>query len=169
MIAVAWTKEDSDLHGHRVVIFAVIPGLVKVIETLGVRLFNERQQVRKAACLGVADVGARGDQSRREATVGVFIGVQRQAQLLEIVGAACTARRFANLLDGGHQQRDEHGDDGQDRKKLDQRKGRWRPSHRVNSPRREREKTWVLALPTVIYRNAVNFSLRITKMACIYL
>jgi hypothetical protein len=47
--------------------------------------------------------------------------VQRQTELLEVVGAAHTVGGLADLLDGGQQQANEDGNDGDDDQKLDQR------------------------------------------------
>jgi hypothetical protein len=43
-----------------------------------------------------------------------------QADLLEVILAAHATRRLADLLDRGQQQRDQHGDDGDDDQQFDQ-------------------------------------------------
>jgi hypothetical protein len=54
--------------------------------------------------------------------------VQRQPDLLEVVRALCAARRFARLLDGRQQERDEHSNDGDDHEQLDEREARPLPA-----------------------------------------
>src|SRR5262249_45823785 len=63
-----------------------------------------------------ADVGA-----DRQVVVDVVEAVQRQAELLEVVGALDARGGLAHLLDGGEQQADEDGDDRDDDEQLDQR------------------------------------------------
>ena len=58
-----------------------------------------------------------------ETALRVVVGVQRQRQLLEVVGALHPAGCLADLLDGGQQKPDEDGDDGDDHQQLDQREG----------------------------------------------
>src|SRR5262249_9058103 len=59
--------------------------------------------------------------ARRERAVGVVVVVKRQADLLEVVLALGAGGGFADFLDGGQEQADEHGDDGYDHQQLDQR------------------------------------------------
>jgi hypothetical protein len=42
------------------------------------------------------------------------------AQLLEVVGTRHPVGGFANLLNGGHEKADEHGDDGDDHEQFNQ-------------------------------------------------
>ena len=72
--------------------------------------------------LGVLQHGPLGDSSRRKRADGRMIGVQRKADLLEVVRAVHSASRLAGGLDRGQQQRDENADDGNHHQKLDQRK-----------------------------------------------
>jgi hypothetical protein len=48
--------------------------------------------------------------------------MQGQAELLEVVFALAAAGRFACLLHGREQERDQDGDDGNDDQKFNQRK-----------------------------------------------
>ena len=56
----------------------------------------------------------------RENSVHVVVAVQGQTDLLEIVLTLDAVGRFAHLLHGGHEQGDQHGDDGDDHQQLDQ-------------------------------------------------
>ena len=49
-----------------------------------------------------------------------MIIMQRQADLLEIIFATGTPRRFTSLLDGGEQDGDQNGDDGNYDQKFNQ-------------------------------------------------
>ena len=49
-----------------------------------------------------------------------MVVVQAQSQLFQVVLALCPAGRFAGLLDGGEQQRDQDGDDRDDHQQLNQ-------------------------------------------------
>src|SRR5205807_129756 len=57
-----------------------------------------------------------------EVLVGVVEAVHGQAHLLEVVGALDACGRLAHLLHRRQEQADQHGDDGNDNKQLDQRK-----------------------------------------------
>jgi hypothetical protein len=54
--------------------------------------------------------------------------VQRQADLFEVVFADRPVGSLTHLLNGRQEQADEHGDDGHDDQKLNERKGRPNPS-----------------------------------------
>jgi hypothetical protein len=51
-----------------------------------------------------------------------MVVVQREAELLEVVGALDAAGRLSGGLDGRQQQRNQDGDDRDHHQKLDQRK-----------------------------------------------
>jgi hypothetical protein len=57
----------------------------------------------------------------RHAATGVMEVLDSQADLLDIVGALCSARGFAGSLDGGKQKRDEDADNCDDNQQLDER------------------------------------------------
>ena len=63
----------------------------------------------------------------RQLLVGLLVLVQADADLLEVVLAVRRGRGLADLLDGGQQQADQHGDDGDHHQQLDQREAaaRW--------------------------------------------
>ncbi len=52
----------------------------------------------------------------------IFVIVQSQRHLLEVIGALNAPRRLTGRLHGGEQERDENADDGDDHQKLDERK-----------------------------------------------
>ena len=60
----------------------------------------------------------------REAAEGVVVVVGRHPELAEVVGAFDAGGRLADLLHRGHEEPDEHGDDGDDDQQLDQREPR---------------------------------------------
>jgi hypothetical protein len=62
--------------------------------------------------------------ARRERSERALIVLGRQTDLLEVVAATHAVGRFADLLDGGEQEADQHGNDGDDHQQLDQRKSR---------------------------------------------
>ena len=66
---------------------------------------------------GIGEVAGRG----RQPVEGVIAIVHGQANLLEVVFGRRAVGNLANLLHGGQQERDEHGDDGDDNQQLDQR------------------------------------------------
>ena len=70
----------------------------------------------------------------RQVAAGVVVGVAGQGDLLEVVLALGPGGGLADLLHGGQQHADEHGDDGEHHQQLDQREGRAR-SHRGATPR----------------------------------
>src|SRR5262249_40429692 len=55
--------------------------------------------------------------------LGVVVAVQRQAYLFEVVGAGRAVGGFADLLHRGHEQADQHPNDGDNHQKFDQREG----------------------------------------------
>jgi hypothetical protein len=57
-----------------------------------------------------------------------MVAVQRQPDLLEIVGALSACRGFPHLLDGRQQQADQDGNNGDDDEQVDQREGEARGS-----------------------------------------
>ena len=59
----------------------------------------------------IAEVRAVRRARRRDAEVDVVVVVDRQAKLLEIVGALDPPGGLAGRLHGGQQQRDQYGDD----------------------------------------------------------
>src|SRR5262249_1463414 len=58
---------------------------------------------------------------RGELLVSVVEGMRRQGDLLEIVSANHAVGRLAHLQYGRHHQPDQHGNNGNDHQKLDQR------------------------------------------------
>ena len=56
-----------------------------------------------------------------EGALLVVVIVQRQAELVEVVGALGPVGRLAHLLNRGEQQRDQHRDDGDDHQQLNER------------------------------------------------
>ena len=67
--------------------------------------------------------GGRRDQDRRrgEAAIGALVVEERQADLLQVVGALDPAGRLAGRLDGRKQQGDQDRDDRDDDQELDER------------------------------------------------
>src|SRR5205085_5857837 len=61
-------------------------------------------------------------EAGREGIVGIVVVVGSQTELLQIVPAAHTVRRFANFLHCWQQQADQNRNDGDDHQQLDQRK-----------------------------------------------
>ena len=61
--------------------------------------------------------------------VGALVVGEGQAELLQVVGALNPAGGLARRLHGGQQQRDQHGDDGDDHQQLDQRETSRTPSN----------------------------------------
>src|SRR5262249_30724049 len=59
--------------------------------------------------------------TRRESVGRVVVGVQGNADLVQVVLAGRTCGGLADLLDSGHQQANQDGDDGDDDQQLDQR------------------------------------------------
>ncbi len=53
----------------------------------------------------------------------LLIAMERQTDLLQIILALQPRRRLAHLLDGGHEQRDQNRDDGDDDEQFDEREG----------------------------------------------
>ena len=58
--------------------------------------------------------------ARGQAVVCADVVVESEADLLEVVGALDAPGRFSRRLDGRQEQRDQHGDDGDDDEELDQ-------------------------------------------------
>src|SRR5262249_14633733 len=69
----------------------------------------------------------------REGAVDVVIVVQADTDLVQVVLALQPAGGLADLLDGGHQQADEDGDDGNDHQQFDQREGGTAAVHGTDS------------------------------------
>src|SRR5262249_9499772 len=67
---------------------------------------------RDGCARGGADLRAAGAFAPGKFLDGVVVGVHGQADLLEVVLALGAGGRLADLLDGGHQQADQDGDDG---------------------------------------------------------
>src|SRR5262249_4642762 len=100
-----------------------------------------------------APVARRG----RQVLVGVVEVVKRQADLLQVVGARRPRGGFADLLDGGQQQADEHGDDGDDDQQLDQREAlaRRSDSHDTGLRIRVHRASLSLRLYAIVYTQEV--------------
>src|SRR5262249_10205602 len=101
-------------------------------------LLDERQELavgRPAGVDGGAGVGR--PLAERKHAVGVVVVVQRQGELLEVVGALHPRRRLADLLEGGEQQADEDSDDGDHYQQLDQREGGALPAHGTGLAKKE--------------------------------
>src|SRR5262249_36514475 len=120
-------------------------GLLEVDLPIDVVLFEEGQQLRGPAparphvvVWGAVGIRVAIDVAGREATVDALVGVERQPDLLEVVGALQASRRLADLLDGGQQQADQNADDGDDNEQLDQGERPAGPSlrtrHHVGTP-----------------------------------
>ena len=62
---------------------------------------------------------ARTAFDRRKISVGIVIGMERQAQLFEVIGALHTPCGFASGLNGGQKKGDQNSDDRDDDKKFD--------------------------------------------------
>src|SRR5207249_5097413 len=93
-----------------------------------VRLFEVGQQVE----MGGADLNSGGQSAAHEIGRGghqalgrgqhlarVVEVVASQRQLLDLIGTGGPGGGFADLLDGGHEQADEDGDDGNDDQQVD--------------------------------------------------
>ena len=93
------------------------------------RLFEERQKGDEPAGPTIVMVNS-GPSSRaigpllarREGIVGVVVIVQREPQLLEIIGTLHATGRLASCLDGWKKQSDENADDGDHHQQFHQRK-----------------------------------------------
>src|SRR5579872_7444105 len=75
-----------------------------------------RDAARAARREGITDVRRGNDRVHR------VIRVERNADLVQVIAALCAAGRFARLLHGGKEERDQDGDDGDDDQKLNERK-----------------------------------------------
>src|SRR5262249_51418855 len=82
-------------------------------------LLQERQQVG----VGREDGRERRPAAGREAALGVVVGVQGQADLLQVVAAEDPGGRRPDLLDGRQEEADQDGDDADHDKQLDQCEG----------------------------------------------
>ena len=105
--------------------------VLRLVEELVERfLLDIRQQEGLEAAVGL--VGGRSDRirrsvvsdggvtGRRKLPIGGLVIVNRQSQLLEVVGARHSVRCLAHFLHRRHQQADQDGDDGDDDKQLNE-------------------------------------------------
>src|SRR5262249_26650869 len=67
-----------------------------------------------------APAAAVGADAGRQLLVGVVVGVHGQAELLEVVLALQAGGGLAHLLDGGHEQADQDGNNGDHHQQLDE-------------------------------------------------
>ena len=84
--------------------------------------------------MGREDGRERRPAAGRKATPGVVVGVQGQADLLQVVAAGGPGGGRPDLLDGRQEQADQDGDDGDDHQQLDQGEGS-SPAHGVTPGR----------------------------------
>src|SRR5207244_5492511 len=120
---------DSGLLGLETLVVTVVEMVPLLPEVV---LFHVREQLVHQ---GVAAVARGSDEQRRvigrEAAIAAKDSVRElalrvveivggQGELLEVVGAARAGSGFTDLLDGGHEQADQDGDDGDDDQQLDQ-------------------------------------------------
>src|SRR5262249_61357237 len=97
----------------------VIVGQVEVERVERGAGFQERKEARQGAPATVDELagGRRGAEIRRlpprgEGAIGALVVVQRQADLLEVVGALGAPGGLARRLGGGQQKGDQDRDDG---------------------------------------------------------
>src|SRR5262249_53793202 len=67
-----------------------------------------------------APAAAVGADTGRQLLVGVVVGVQGEAELLEVILALQAGGGLADLLDGGHEQPDQDGNNGDHHQQLDE-------------------------------------------------
>jgi hypothetical protein len=98
---------------------------------------REQGRVDADRLLRLVDVGIRLQavpSTHREGAIDIMVIVQGEADLLEVVDALGASGGLAGRLDGGQQQRDQHGDDRNHDQELDQ--GECTSSHGLNPPRK---------------------------------
>ena len=128
ILAVAGANERGNANATDRQVTRVGRAQVEVHGVVHRSLLEERQHADEAAkVLGIRAPVRRVEQGSRvgptgEDAVDVVVVLSRQTQLLQVVDALNPAGGFASGLNGRQQQRDEHGDDGNHHKKLDQRK-----------------------------------------------
>ncbi len=118
----------GDLGGER---FERVGALREVDAPIDIVLLDERQQLRHAAPTLPIPGGAIA--GGREHAILRLVVHDRQADLLHVIHALGTVRRFPCRLHGGQQQRDENADDRDHDQQLNQREAAIRvarPSHR---------------------------------------
>src|SRR5436309_1431614 len=81
-------------------------------------LLDVRQQVEKVGAKHPVTGRRIIPDDGRQMPKRVMVIVRGQAKLLHVVGALDPAGGLADLLDGGQQQADQHGDDGNDDQQL---------------------------------------------------
>src|SRR5262249_25601169 len=92
-----------------------LDGLVEPDGAVQGALLDVGEQVSGPAPAGAGVVAGGvgpGNVARGEASVVVVVGVQGDADLLEVVGAGHAGHDPAHLLDGGEGQPEQQGDDG---------------------------------------------------------
>ena len=110
-------RGDRDIHLGQIA-GGIIPGLRVVDAIRHRRLFQERQDERRPGMHAATELIV----ARREPFLGLFVVGERQAHLLEIVGALHLAASLAGTLNRRQQQTEQRPDDGEHREQFNERK-----------------------------------------------